>query len=332
MDVSSEHTPINLPSRKSSFNLCVRICVEGEERSRFTRYANGEWQTKNPKVLGAESWIGRSKRKVSSVKIIRSWSRNGDQKLWKEKFWYCSLWDESRVRVPTITATTGESMGWSGAKRQNLFLGELEMKNRLFRENRAKDCQLKKNWGEFLAKKQIIQLDKQELMNCVCIKRGILLLWGTFWLKFRNYRSKWIPCQMRENFTILKQRAALERPTFSANPGLFRVPEQWLAAILDCRMTHGKLWVLQETFAREGPPSALFEITEFGIIFPRIETWHCRKYNSTGKGNEKGTSEFVNTCTTLPKRRWSIESYLWTYSQGCVIDYTRFPFSENASG
>ena len=35
---------------------------------------------------------------------------------------------------------------------------------------------------------------------------------------------------MRENFTILKQRAALERPTLSVNPGLFRVPEQCFAA------------------------------------------------------------------------------------------------------
>ena len=53
---------------------------------------------------------------------------------------------------------------------------------------------------------------------------------------------------MRENFTILKQRTALERPTFAANPLLFRVPEQCLAAILDCRMKLGILWVLQETF------------------------------------------------------------------------------------
>ena len=48
---------------------------------------------------------------------------------------------------------------------------------------------------------------------------------------------------MRENFTILKQLAALERPTFTSqvDPLLFRVPEPCLAAILDCRTTHGVL-------------------------------------------------------------------------------------------
>ena len=53
---------------------------------------------------------------------------------------------------------------------------------------------------------------------------------------------------MRDNFTILKQRAALEQPTFPVNPPQLRVPEPCLAAILDSRMIHGILWVLQETF------------------------------------------------------------------------------------
>ena len=118
-----------------------------------------------------------------------------------------------------------------------------------------------KNWGEFVAKKQI-ERDKQELMSCQCIKRGILRLWVNCWLKFRIYRTKWIPCQTRGNFTILKQRAALERLTFPVNPLLFRVPGPCLAAILDCRTIHGILRVLQETFlndyyARERQTSTL---------------------------------------------------------------------------
>ena len=42
---------------------------------------------------------------------------------------------------------------------------------------------------------------------------------------------------MQENFTILKQRAPLERLT--------------LPVILDCRTIHGILWVLQETFLND---------------------------------------------------------------------------------
>ena len=46
-----------------------------------------------------------------------------------------------------------------------------------------------KNWEELVAKKQI-ELDKQEFMNCLCIKRGILRLWVSSWLKIRIYRTR----------------------------------------------------------------------------------------------------------------------------------------------
>ena len=124
------------------------------------------------------------------------------------------------------------------------------MTSRLFRENRAKDVKTLKNWEEFVAKKQI-KLDQQELINWLCIKRGILRLWVSCWLRFGNYRTKWIPCQTQESHTILKQRAALERPTFPVNPLPFGVPEPCLASIRDCRMTHGILWVPQETLLND---------------------------------------------------------------------------------
>ena len=40
-------------------------------------------------------------------------------------------------------------------------------------EDRARDCQDIENFEEFVAKKKIKQ-GKQELMNCLCIKRRIL--------------------------------------------------------------------------------------------------------------------------------------------------------------
>ena len=173
----------------------------------------------------------------------------------------------------------------------------------------------------------------------------------------------------------------------------FRVPEPCVAAILDCHMIHGILWVLQETFlkahllekdhphlsskiqgicagthddnatirhensnhitskhamqepalwwltilpgwviTRVGPgltpqytrapecgeavgcsptahkchdsmiPYDRKERTlpqQIGIIFSRIETWYYRKYCQDG---ESRAAEFVDTCTTLPKR------------------------------
>ena len=56
------------------------------------------------------------------------------------------------------------------------------------------------------------------LMICLWIKRGIPWLWVNCWLKFRICRTERLPCQTRGMFTILKQRAALERPTFPVKP------------------------------------------------------------------------------------------------------------------
>ena len=75
------------------------------------------------------------------------------------------------------------------------------------------------NCEEFVAKKQIEQ-DKQQLMNCPCIKRGILRPLTQLSTQIRD-RINLIPCQMQKNFTILNQGAALERPTFPIKPPLF---------------------------------------------------------------------------------------------------------------
>ena len=81
-------------------------------------------------------------------------------------------------------------------------------------------------------------------------------------------------------FTILGQRAALERPTFPANP-CSESPRK-CAAILVCRHsarntkgTPGN--VFESLPAREGPSTALQKFTEFGI-FLRAGTSYYRKY------------------------------------------------------
>ena len=76
-----------------------------------------------------------------------------------------------------------------------------------------------KNCEECVAKKQV-ELDRQESMNCLCIKRGILRL-SQLLTQIQGLQNKAHSCEVRENFTILKQRAALERPTFSVNFCLF---------------------------------------------------------------------------------------------------------------
>ena len=135
------------------------------------------------------------------------------------------------------------------------------MRNRLFRKSCARTCQ------EIEEIRRICWEGTDRARHLkfwwiVCA--GILVLWVNSWLSFRIYLTRWIPCQVQEIFTILKQRAALERPTFPVNSWPFRVWEERPAAILDCRLTHGILRVLQEEFfeslpIRDGPSSALFE-------------------------------------------------------------------------
>ena len=102
-----------------------------------------------------------------------------------------------------------------------------------------------KSREEFVAKKQIKQ-DKQELMNCLCIKRGILPATVSQLLtQIQDLLNKVNSMSDARELSILKQPASLERPTFPVNPLLFRVPGPCLAAILDCRMIRGILWVLK---------------------------------------------------------------------------------------
>ena len=65
---------------------------------------------------------------------------------------------------------------------------------------------------------RVTELDKQNWMNCPWCNRGILKQWVNSWLRWESHRIKWIPCLMRENFMILKLRAALERPTLPVHP------------------------------------------------------------------------------------------------------------------
>ena len=118
------------------------------------------------------------------------------------------------------------------AQRDKVSLfGELELRNRLFQESQAKDCQ-----------------ETEELRSICCEETD----------RARQARIDELSvhaCQTRDNFAILIQRAALERPTFPVNPLLICVPGPCLAAILDCCTIHGNLRVLQDTFQNDHPHS-----------------------------------------------------------------------------
>ena len=161
----------------------------------------------------------------------------------------------------------------------------------------------KKSWEVFVAKRLI----ERNEMNCLCIP------WVNWWLRFGNYRTEQIPWQTPENFTILCQGAALERPTFPIRPLLFRVPEPSRAALLDCREIHRIVRVLGETFfwtticSRRTILYDSAHFKEFGILFG-IETW-C--YRNSKERDEMIIVEHVHSMTSLPKYKWNVESCWW---------------------
>ena len=58
------------------------------------------------------------------------------------------------------------------AQRDKISLyGELALRKGLFQEDHSRDCQEIDELRRICAKKQI-ELDKQELINCLCIKRN----------------------------------------------------------------------------------------------------------------------------------------------------------------
>ena len=142
---------------------------------------------------------------------------------------------------------------------------------------------------------------------------------------------------MRENLTILKQRAALERPTFSVNPLLFRVRGPCRAAILDCRTMDGMWWVLQETclndhLLEKDEPLLSWTLQRIWHPLHKKWTWYYRKYKEAGEWNETRTAELVNTCTTLPRWRWLVQSYWWNLFSRWFVWITEIPSFGIASG
>ena len=149
-------------------------------------------------------------------------------------------------------------------------------------------------------------------MNSLCIKTGILLQWVNSWLT--KHMKLLVRCE--RILRSCKSERLWSVPRSQSTLYLSRVPEQCLAAIVDCAWYtdyYGyftkRFWTT--TCSRMTTLSSFRKFTEFGLIFSRIETWHHRKYNGTRKGNKTRTGEFVNTCTTLSKWKWYAESYWW---------------------
>ena len=150
-------------------------------------------------------------------------------------------------------------------------------------------------------------------------------------------KVKLIPWMMQKNSMILKLRAALDYPTFPANPWVFRAPDEWLAAILAVSLIHGTHWsisghVLEGLPARGEPSSAFFENSK------NLASSSCRlKPIDTGKIAEQGNGlrkEQQNH--TIPPPRFAKKFSTWNplyrtgeaYPQNCLMENPRNQISD----
>ena len=129
------------------------------------------------------------------------------------------------------------------------------MRSRLFRENRAKDCQdieeLRRICFEETDRARQARIDELSMhqeRNPATVSQLLTQI-----LELQNKVN-----------SLSDAREFYDSETATpVNPLLLRFPEPFVAAIPDCRMIHGISWVLQETFferppAREGRTSTLF--------------------------------------------------------------------------
>ena len=153
-------------------------------------------------------------------------------------------------------------------------------------------------------------------MNCPWCNGEILKQWVNSWLRWESHRIKRIPCLMRENFMILKLRAALERPTLPVHPQQIRVTELCLAAILDCRLKHSIWWVSPETFLNDyllekDNLKISRKITEFGIFFSWCEPKTYRTYDDNRIEEETWATSLIQIEKHSPLWSWYFTSYWW---------------------
>ena len=165
------------------------------------------------------------------------------------------------------------------------------------------------------AKKQT-ERDKQKYMNCPCIKRGILRLWVNCWLKFMIYRTKLNSCQVQENFPILNQGAG--------DSGLRH--DTWNIVGIS-----GIVFVRPS--APEGRTSTFFNNSKNLASSSFLKLGPDTEGNAKRpEKNETRTAKFVNTCTTLPKRDWSVWSHWWNLFSQWYDSLSDFPDFGIASG
>ena len=140
------------------------------------------------------------------------------------------------------------------------------MRKRLFREHQAKDCQEIKELRRICCEEsdrarqaRIDELSVHQERNPTTASQLLA--------RIQDLKNRVNSMSDAREFNEPETANSTREPTFPVTPQLFRVPEPCFAAIFDCRMIHGKLWVLQETFLNDH----LLEKDKTSTIFDNLK-------------------------------------------------------------
>ena len=188
------------------------------------------------------SWTSFSRIICSSDEIIRSAGWIGQKRMVKEKCSCCSLWKTNRwLESQRIGALWGEPIDWSNSKGEGLAKRFRNEKQNFSGRSCRKEIVKKMKKYKECAVQKLEELGTWGVMNLLYLRNRIFPQWNSFslWFRFRICKTWWIPWTTQKNSMILKQRAALNYPTFPVNPWVFWDFEERQAAMLACSPKHG---------------------------------------------------------------------------------------------
>ena len=169
-------------------------------------------------------------------------------------------------------------------------------------------------------------------MNWPWCKRGILKQWVNSWLRWESHRIKWIPCLMRENFMILKLRAALERPTLpvsTLNKSELQncaSPRFWIAAWNT--QYDGYLWRFWTTTCSRRTTSKYHEKSRNLASSSRGVKPKLTEHTMTTGSKRRPEQDLSNSRNILHCGDGISRHTGGTYSHGGMMEYSRFPISD----
>ena len=205
-------------------NLLFQLCPVHSEKWREIEIKTSciHWNTGkiSRKFLNGKLTRPSEERENGSAETVRSWGRSCGEKLGKERNSDISL-QEINQEFESQRFQERQASRWADQadRDKNSLYGELEMRNRLFQ---WKSCKiLPRNWRiEKNLSRRITSSKTSKIWRIVCASREESYACDSFVGSDSGIIDKKI-CQTPENFTILSQEAALERPTFPIRPPLF---------------------------------------------------------------------------------------------------------------